>query len=266
MNFRFDWSGVFSGAPLQWLVSGLITTLCITIVASVVATLLAFLLLALRLSSNPVSRWPAKAVISVFRNTPLLVQLMFWYFAGFGLLPQAFRTWMTDPNAWAVLPGNVVLISPEFFASSWGLGLFSAVFIAEEVRAGLGAISRGQQEAAISQGFSYGVTLRHILLPQALANSFQPVVGQYLNLMKFSSLACAIGLAEITYQVRQIESFNSHALEAFAVGTGLYLLIGFLLSWFFNAFRPKPGRKRLSPEGTITSRQTSETKENSHGA
>ncbi len=67
------------------------------------------------------------------------------------------------------------------------------------------------------------------MLPQALANAWQPIVGQYLNLMKLSSLASAIGFAELTYQVRQIESYNAHALEAFAVGTVLYLLFGLAL-------------------------------------
>ncbi len=214
------------------------STLCITVAASILATLLTVVLLALRLSPSRITRWPAKAVISFFRNSPLLVQLMFWYFAGFGLLPTGLRSWLTNPGAWDVLPGNISLINPEFFASTWGLGLFSAVFIAEEIRAGLGAVPAGQREAAVSQGFGYWITLRYILLPQALANSFQPVVGQYLNLMKLSSLACGIGLAEITYQVRQIESYNSHALEAFAVGTALYLLIGLFLGRAFLALKP----------------------------
>jgi polar amino acid transport system permease protein len=84
------------------------------------------------------------------------------------------------------------------------------------------------------------------LLPQALRNAWQPVVGQYLNLMKLSSLATAIGLGEITYQVRQIESYNSHALEAFAVGTVLYLIFGLVLAQVLSRFEPAQIPKRRS--------------------
>ena len=82
--------------------------------------------------------------------------------------------------------------------------------------------------------------MRHILLPQGLANAWQPVVGQYLNLMKLSSLASGIGFAELTYQVRQIESYNAHALEAFAVGTVLYLFTGVVLGLLLSRLGPKP--------------------------
>ncbi len=108
----------------------------------------------------------------------------------------------------------------------WGLGVFTSAFLVEEIASGLRAVSHGQREAALSQGFTPWQELRFILLPQGLGNARQPIVGQYLNLMKLSSLASGIGFAELTYQVRQIESYNAHALEAFAVGTALYLGAG----------------------------------------
>lgn len=239
MGFALDWAGVLTGAPRHWLIGGFLTTIWVTVAASLLATALAVLLLGCRLSDNRVLRIPAVAVIELFRNTPLLVQILFWYFAAFGLLPSAWREWINADHAWATLPGDLGLFSPEFLASAWGLGVFSAVFIAEEIHTGLRAIPSGQREAALSQGLGPWTILSHVLLPQALGNAFQPVVGQYLNLMKLSSLATAIGLAEITYQVRQIESFNSHALEAFAVGTGLYLLLGLAMGRLLLAFRPR---------------------------
>jgi len=239
MGFSLDFAGVLSGLPLHWLVTGFFTTIVVTIAASVLASLLAVLLLGLRISDNRPARTIAAGIIELFRNTPFLVQMMFWYFAAFGLLPSGLRDWINADHPWATLPGNIPLVSPEFIASTWGLGMFSAVFIAEEIRAGLLALPKGQSEAALSQGFGHWASLRHVLLPQALTNSFQAVVGQYLNLMKLSSLATAIGLAEITYQVRQIESYNSHAIEAFAVGTGLYLLLGLAMGRLMLAFAPK---------------------------
>ena len=244
MKIAIDWMGVLGGQPREWLVSGLLMTLCVTIAASAIASLLSIALLGLRISAHKASSLPAKAIISIFRNTPLLVQLLFWYFAAFGILPDALRQWINEEHPWATLPYGVMLVTPEFIASAWGLGVFSAVFIAEEIRAGLEAVPDGQREAAISQGFGYWSALRRILLPQALRNAYQPVVGQYLNLMKLSSLACSIGLAEITYQVRQIESYNSHALEAFAVGTLLYLAIGLALERLLLVFKPRYGSPR----------------------
>jgi polar amino acid transport system permease protein len=251
MNIPIDWSGVLSGPPLQWLISGLVMSLCVTVSASVVTGVLAVTLLGLRISANRAPRWFATAVISVIRNTPLLVQLLFWYFAAYNLLPLEWRFWITDPHPWAQLPAGVNLISPEFIASTWALGLFSAVFIAEEIRAGLQAVAKGQSEAALSQGFGHWAALRHVLLPQALANAFQPVVGQYLNLMKLSSLLSAIGLAEVTYQVRQIESYNSHAMEAFAAGTLVYLTLGLVMGQTLQRFDPARRRQRRAAAATF---------------
>ena len=127
----------------------------------------------------------------------------------------------------------------------WGLGVFTSAFLVEEIASGLRAVGRGQQEAALAQGFSPWGQLRYILLPQGLANAWQPIIGQYLNLMKLSSLASGIGFAELTYQVRQIESYNAHALEAFALGTALYLLLGVAMGLLLA---------RLAPGGAATGR------------
>jgi polar amino acid transport system permease protein len=243
---QFDWTGILTGAPLEWLKTGIVTTLVVTVVGSLLAALLTLGLLSLRLAGQKSLRALAVGITELFRNTPILVQILFWYFGAYNLLPRGWRDWINDDHPWATLPGNVPLLSPEFIASAWGLGLFTAVFVTEEIRAGLAAVSPGQSEAALSQGFSRWQTLRHVLLPQALSNAFQPVVGQFLNLMKLSSLATAIGLWEITYQVRQIESYNSHALEAFAAGTLLYLTIGLIMGRALLLLDPAK-RRPLTP-------------------
>lgn len=244
MNLHLDWHGVLSGQPLQWLISGFLTTLWVTLAGMLLATLLTVLLLALRLAGGPAGRGLVAAWVSLFRNTPLLVQLLFWYFAAWNVLPQAFRWVVNDEHAWSILPGDVWWFTPEFLCTAWALGLFSAAFLVEEIRAGLQAVAKGQVEAARAQGFSELAIFRWILLPQGLRNAWQPVVGQYLNLMKLSSLATGIGFAELTYQVRQIESYNAHALEAFAIGTALYLLLGLAMGWLFAWFGPSGGDRR----------------------
>ncbi|WP_407732499.1 amino acid ABC transporter permease [Pseudocitrobacter faecalis] len=240
MTHLFDWQGVLTGQPLQWILSGFLTTLWVTLAGIVLASLLAILFLALRLSGGLAGRGVTAAWVSLFRNTPLLVQLLFWYFAAWNLLPQGMRDFVNDDHAWSTLPGNVWWLTPEFLCSAWGLGVFTSAFLIEEVASGLHSVSNGQREAALAQGFSSWGMLQHILLPQGLANAWQPIVGQYLNLMKLSSLASGIGFAELTYQVRQIESYNAHALEAFAVGTVLYLITGVVLGFLFTRVGPPP--------------------------
>jgi len=244
MNWHPDWAGVLTGQPLQWIISGFLTTLYVSIVGSLLATLLTVLLQALRLSSSRLARGAVAAFVSVFRNTPLLVQLLFWYFAAYGALPQSWRFYIGDNHPWATFPGNIAWLTPEFLCAAWGLALFTAAFLVEEVQAGLNSVPKGQTEAAISQGFSRKTLLLSILLPQALINAWQPITGQYLNLMKLSSLATGIGFSELTYQVSQIESYNAHAFEGFAVGTLLYLALGLILGWLMTAFGPKRPQHR----------------------
>ncbi|MEH4626574.1 amino acid ABC transporter permease [Phytobacter diazotrophicus] len=234
MGIHLDWAGVFTGQPAQWLTSGFLTTIWVTVVGIILATAMTVFLLALRLAGGKVGRAVVAGWVSLFRNTPLLVQLLFWYFAAWNVLPLAFRQYVNDGHAFSILPGDVWWFTPEFLSSAWALGLFTAAFLVEEIQAGLHAVPRGQIEAAKSQGFSDLALFRWVLLPQGLENAWQPVVGQYLNLMKLSSLATGIGFAELTYQTRQIESFNAHALEAFTVGSVLYLALGLLMSLLFN--------------------------------
>ncbi|WLI77099.1 amino acid ABC transporter permease [Kosakonia sp. H02] len=244
MALHLDWAGVLTGQPAQWIISGFLTTIWVTVAGTLLATALTVLLLALRLAGGKAGRGAVAIWVSLFRNTPLLVQLLFWYFAAWNFLPLGFRQYVNDDHAFSILPGDVWWFTPEFLSSAWALGLFTAAFLVEEIQAGLLAVPRGQVEAAQSQGFSQLALFRWVLLPQGLRNAWQPVVGQYLNLMKLSSLATGIGLGELTYQTRQIESFNAHALEAFVIGSALYLLLGLLMSALFNL----PQALRRAPE------------------
>ncbi|MDE9612799.1 amino acid ABC transporter permease [Citrobacter portucalensis] len=241
-----DWQGVLSGQPLQWIISGFLTTLWVTLAGIVLATLIAISLLGLRLTGNRLAKAMVGVWVSVFRNTPLLVQLMFWYFAAWNWLPRKVISFINADHPWSILPGDVWWLTPEFICSAWGLSVFTSAFLVEEIASGLQAVSAGQREAAVAQGFSSWAIFCHILLPQGLANAWQPIVGQYLNLMKLSSLASGIGFAELTYQVRQIESYNAHALEAFAVGTVLYLFTGIVLGMVLTRLGPQPASGKSS--------------------
>lgn len=238
MMWQLDWSSILCGHPLEWIIIGFFTTLLVTLVGSLLATLMMILLLVLRFMAGRIGSILVIIWVSLFRNTPLLIQLFFWYFAAWSTLPISWRNFLIEEHAWAILPGNIVWLTPEFFCSAWGLAMFSAAYLLEELQSGLNAVPNGQSEAAISQGFNSWQTLYNILLPQGLRNAWQPLVGQYLNLMKLSSLASTIGLGELTYQISQIESFNAHALEGFALGTLLYLLLGLVIGGILLLFNP----------------------------
>ncbi|CAM3999740.1 MULTISPECIES: amino acid ABC transporter permease [Lelliottia] len=239
-----DWQGVLSGQPLQWIFSGFLTTLWVTLAGMIIASTFAVLFLLLRLAGGKTGNAIVAVWVSLFRNTPLLVQLLFWYFAAWNGLPRVFRDYINADHSWSILPGDVWWFTPEFLCSAWGLGVFTSAFLIEEIASGLQAVSTGQRQAALAQGFSPWRLFHYILLPQGLANAWQPVVGQYLNLMKLSSLASGIGFAELTYQVRQIESYNAHALEAFTVGTVLYLLTGVVLGLLLLKLGPTTAKRR----------------------
>jgi len=239
-----DWQGVLTGQPLQWILSGFLTTLWVTLAGGILASVLALLFLIMRLCGGRTGNLIVNSWVSLFRNTPLLVQLLFWYFAAWNGLPLSFRDAVNADHAWSILPGNVWWFTPEILCSAWGLGVFTSAFLIEEIASGLRSVAAGEREAALTQGFSSWQLLRYILLPQALINAWQPIVGQYLNLMKLSSLASGIGFAELTYQVRQIESYNAHALEACTVGTALYLLTGVTMGLMLVRIGPSLTRKR----------------------
>lgn len=238
MMQSLDWHGVLSGQPLAWIQSGFFTTLWVSFVGILLATILAVVFLAMRIAGGRPGHYIVDIWVSLFRNTPLLVQLLFWYFAAWNVLPQSWRDTVNTEHVWSILPGQVWWFSPEFLSSAWGLAVFTSAFLIEEITAGLRAVPMGQREAALAQGFSGWELFLHILLPQGLGNAWQPVVGQYLNLMKLSSLASGIGFADLTYQVRQVESYNAHALEAFAVGTVLYLITGVIFGIILTNVTP----------------------------
>ena len=128
---NFDWQGVLSGQPLQWLISGFLTTLWVSLAGIMLASVLAALFLLLRLAGGRLGQGITACWVSLFRNTPLLVQLLFWYFAAWNFLPQGLRNFVNDPHDWSILPGNVWWLTPEFLCSAWGLGVFTSAFLIE---------------------------------------------------------------------------------------------------------------------------------------
>jgi polar amino acid transport system permease protein len=203
------------------LLDGLLLTLQITLLSSVAALLLGTFFGLGRLSHFKPLYWTSTAYVEFFRNTPLLVQLFFWYFAFPMLLPEAVREW--------AFANNFELISATF-----GLSVYTGAFMAEVIRAGLQAIPKGFLEAAYASGLSYFQTLRTIILPLAFRAIIPPLGSEFLNNMKNSSLAMVVGVAELCWQSQQIESLTFKGFEATTAATLIYLGLSLSISAILN--------------------------------
>ncbi|HEX3698360.1 MAG TPA: amino acid ABC transporter permease [Polyangia bacterium] len=223
MHYAFDWSTVTSGKYFGWLISGLKVTVELSAISAVVAFVLGLLVAVLRLAPTRPLRVVASAYIEFFRNTPLVVQIFFWYFGSYKILPDALNTWLNEHNF-------------EFAAAAIALSIYTSAFIAEDIRSGILAVPKEQMEAARSVGFSYLAAMRRVILPQAVRITVPPLVNQFLNLTKNSSLAMTIGVAEVTYQARQIESYSFKGFEAFTAATVIYLGLSLLITALVAAY------------------------------
>ncbi|OKP03603.1 amino acid ABC transporter permease [Xenorhabdus eapokensis] len=210
---------------LQWLWQGFLITLWLSACVITSSTLLGFVIAAVRDSQIKPLCWLITAYTTVFRNTPLLVQLFFWYFASGQILPQAAMIWLNTPHDTMIFGLTLEWPSFEFLAGFIGLTLYSAPFVAEELRAGIQGVGRGQKYAAHALGLTGWQAMRHVVLPQALKIAMPPLLGQYMNIVKNSSLTMAIGVAELSYASRQVETQSLQTFEAFGVATVLYIAI-----------------------------------------
>jgi polar amino acid transport system permease protein len=220
---------LFSGpvlAPkyLLWMWRGFLTTLWLTALAALLATLLGMLLAAARSSGIRALQLPAMAYTSLFRNTPLLVQLLFWYFGVPSFFPEGAMDWLNDEHALPLF-GPLALHWPsfEFLAALCGLVCYSTAYVSEEIRAGMRGVPPGQALAGAAIGMARWQVLRHIVLPQAIRLTLPSLLGQYMNILKNTSLTMGIGLAELSYTSRQVESETFLAFQAFGVATLLYI-------------------------------------------
>lgn len=210
---------------LMWLWQGFGVTVGLALTAALAATVFGFVLAIARHARYRWLRHATAAYVIAFRNTPLLVQLFFWYFGAATLMPDALMQWLNTPHDVHIGIGAYALRWPSFeFVAGWvGLTCYTAAFIAEEFQAGLRGVPLGQHDAAAALGLTPLQAFRYIVLPQAVDISLPALFGQYMNLVKNSSLTMAIGLAELSYASRQVETETFRTFEAFGVATVLYI-------------------------------------------
>ena len=240
LGLSFEWLGrpagfalAESSLPYQpsdsyaWaLLIGWLNSLKVIIAGLITATVLGVLAGAARRSVNPFLRGVSALYVGLVRQIPLLLQLLFWYFVALLGLPQRspspLGSLLSFTNQGIAVLG--VHLSVEFTAILLGLSVFTGASIAEVVRGGLDAVPRGQWEAFRSLGLGEGMGLRRVVLPQALPAIIPGLSSQYLNLAKNSTLAIAVGYADLYAVSDTTITQTGRAIEGF-----LLLLLSFLL-------------------------------------
>ncbi len=242
------------------MIAGLFNTVKVAALGITLATALGLIVGVARLSTNWLVNRLALAWVEFLRNTPLLVQLFFWYFVVFLQLPngskehpplQLFGSLLVLTNAGLAIGGTVVerfgrlvvdggyQLTSEFGALILGLAVYTSAFIAEIVRGGILAVQRGQMEAARSLGLTYAQALRYVVIPQALRIIILPLGNQFLNLTKNSSLAIGIGYAELLTAGNTVSSQSFRSLEAFTFVTLAYLGLSLSIAAGLNVIRTR---------------------------
>jgi len=212
MTYQFNWSVLWSGQSGSWLLQGLLTTLAISALAWILAATLGILSGAMRTVPWKPLRALATFYVEFFRNVPLLVWMFFWYFGVPPLLPRTVQDWIFNHRA-------------EFWAGMFALGFYHGARMSEIIRAGILSIPRTQFEAAMAMGLTTFQAYRLVIVPIALRLIVPPATNDSLNLLKNSSVALTISVAELTFQTRQIETYTAKAIEAFTAGTVIYLVL-----------------------------------------
>jgi len=229
------------------LLAGFVNTLRVVISGLVLATVLGVATGAASLSRNPLLAAVMRTYVEVVRNVPLLLQLVFWYFAVFLALPaapQALRLpWISLAKS-GVFLGSVSLVNGEL-VGGWrlslelaalltGLVVYSGAFIAEVVRGGIVSVPRGQWEAAASLGLKPLATLRQVVLPQALRVIVPGLNSQYISLAKNSSLAVAIGYPDLYAVAETTLNQTGRGIEVFLILLTVYLGLDLGISLVMN--------------------------------
>ncbi|RPE67731.1 amino acid ABC transporter membrane protein 1 (PAAT family) [Tibeticola sediminis] len=200
---------------LQWMLEAWRWTLAVAGASWVVAVFVGSVVGVLR--TLPDSPWLSRFAngwVEGFRNIPLLVQVFLWYF----VVPKVFP-------AFQQVPGFVLVV--------FALGFFTSARIAEQVRAGIQSLPRGQRYAGMALGLTTAQTYRYVILPMALRIILPPLTSESMNLLKNSSVAFAVSIPELTMFAMQAQEETSRGIEIYLAVTALYAVSAFAVNRIF---------------------------------
>jgi glutamate/aspartate transport system permease protein len=223
VNYHWNWHIFFEPAPdgtgsyLDMLLAGLWVTIEVSLCAWIIALAFGSVIGVLRTLPSKTASWIGFCYVEFFRNMPLLVQLFLWFFVLPELLPSAWGLWLKQ------------LHNAPFYTAAIGIGLFMSARVAEQLRAAIGSMPRGQRYAATALGLTTLQTYRYVLLPIAFRIIMPPLTSEFLSTVKNSSVAITIGLIELTGAARSMQEFSFQVFEAFTAATLMYLVINVIV-------------------------------------
>lgn len=245
---------------------GLCNTLLLSVLAIAASTVLGFFLALARRSANPLAALLGAIAVDAIRNIPIIILLLFTYALLIYSLPEprAAIDWhgiiltnrglyfpalswhgglhldMPHPGRWNIDGGWS--LSPEFTAAITGLTVYSTVFSAEIIRAGIDGVAKGQWEAARALGLGDRAIMKRIILPQALRIIIPPMTTQFMSIVKNSTLALVVGYAEINFVTATTINQTGQAIEGTGILMAIFLLISFSTAWFMGRLNRRLAR------------------------
>jgi polar amino acid transport system permease protein len=208
MDYIWQWNQIWDYR--QVFVRGVQVTVILTCWALLIGLVLGLLLGLMRSSRLLVLRLPAAIYIDIFRATPILVQLVWIYYA--------------LPIISGVQMGNIT-------SASVGIGLHAAAYIAEIFRAGIASIDRGQSDAAKSLGMGYGQAMRRIILPQAIRRMVPPFINEFATLMKLTTLGSVLAVNELLHEAENLINNTYRPLETYTAVAVVFGLLIYPFIW-----------------------------------
>jgi polar amino acid transport system permease protein len=216
MSIKLDFSVLLRDEYPQWILKGVVTMFELTALAWLLAMVVGIVLATIRMSNSRVGQGAVAAYVEYHQNVPMLVQIFLWYFGIPALMAAGLQQWFNAHNS-------------EFLFAIIAVGLCMGAYMSEDIRGGIRSIPKSQLEASRALGLSYLQAARLVVLPQALRIALPTLINHSVLLFKNTSLAMTIGVAELTYVTREIESQSFRTVEVYLFATMVYLGISLLI-------------------------------------
>ena len=216
MSVKLDFSVLLRDEYPRMILNGLATMFELTALAWLLAVVVGTILAMIRMSNSRIAQAFVATYVEVHQNVPMLVQIFIWYFGIPALLPKGVQHWFNTHNS-------------EFLFAFIAVGLCAAAYISESLRGGIRSIPKSQVEASRALGLSFLQSSRLVVLPQAIRIALPTLISHTVLLFKNTSLAMTIGVAELTYATREIESQSFQTVEVYLFSTMAYLMVSLLI-------------------------------------
>ena len=213
---HLDFSVLTRDDAPQMVLHGIVVMMELTAVAWILAMVLGTLLALVRMTRSRVAQTAVAGWVEYHQNVPMLVQLFLWYFGISTLLPSSLQIWLNQHGG-------------DFVFAAISVGLATSAYMSESLRGGIRAIPASQIEAARALGLTYLQSFHRVVFPQAFRYSLPTLINHTVLLFKNTSLAMTIGVADLMYATREIESRSFKTVEIYLLATVVYLAISLLI-------------------------------------